>query len=1337
MKYSNFIGFRKRLVTLLTFLLFCCNFSIAQNLIINEGSNRNYATIADEDQEFPDWIELYNAGTQAINLFNYALSDDALDPEKWQFPNIEIQPGEYKIIFCSGKDRKPITGFTNVVNESNYIATTGWNTHHFTEPFYWDGVSNIMINTCSYSGVGYTTNSVFNQTETHFYSTIFALQDESDAICSTEFGTKIKQRPNMKINDVVVGSGTIQNSNTSYPAPYGNWYWAARNQMLILASELTDAGLVEGNIDNLSFDVAETDPNTLYDYIDFHFKLVSESDLSSAFQNISANNFLHTNFKLKTTGETVYLYSPTQTLVSSLFVNCTNLDNSTGALPDASTNVTLFNDATPAASNNLSQGFSEYLLAPTFSKASGQYLPTQNINISNPNGANTSIFYTIDGSEPTTSSALYSGTIAIINSTVLRARAFSNSNVALPSPIAVASYLINIDHTTPILSVITENSNLYGEAGIFDNWWMDWERPAYVEYFDSLKQLIFSQPAGIQIDGGAGGSRSNPQHSFRVELDDAVLGAGPIDYALIPNRSYRNKYSKFYLRNGSNQYLVFPYKDASQVEMMAGETDNYYSAWRPITVYINGEYFGLYELREKFDIEYFEEIDDANEDDLDILSQSYWYGGVLRNVEGSVDSFYAAYDAFNSLNPADSDFWNQADRYFDMVYYNDYIIAESWMGNVDWPWNNIKIYRSDKTDYRWRFCLIDLELSMAPNGWTDAYSNHIQYMQDQNGDIPYINIWLKGMQNARFRNYFINRFADIMNTSYQFNRLRDIENSMFSQTRPEMANEYARWGNPDDIQNQLAGFNANHIIFQDQLFKRTKEVRNHIESNFNLESQVDITLKVMPSDAGKIQMNTIIPEALPWTGVYFNGNPVTLSVIPNPGFEFAYWEANNIISTRDTNNAIHLNVFEDATFTAVFNVNATVGKLAISEFNYHSDSTRDAGDWIEFYNYGDADLDISGYAFKDGNELNEFTFPPNTILSPEEYLVLVNDSVMFRSQHPDVVIFDEFDFNLSNSGEALSVLDVSNTLVLSINYFDSIPWPPAADGFGQTLELYDYALDESLPTSWFAGCIGGSPGGPYVPCSETITFSEINYNSSDDLDAGDWVELFNSGTTSKNISGWKFTDSDPTQIFTIPSGTILPPGSYLVLYRDADKFDDRFPDVTNKRGPFTFGLSGDGEGIRLYDATGKLYQSMVYQTENPWPAGANGNGYTLEIIDPNGILCDGRNWRIGCLEGSPGRATDPGCIVTNIEESLADIQFQLFPNPSSGKFVIDFEGLESNNQPLEISVFNLLGHSFYGTIIPNQQRFLEIDVSNVSAGIYFVNVKNGDKTYTKRILISR
>ena len=93
--------------------------------------------------------------------------------------------------------------------------------------------------------------------------------------------------------------------------------------------------------------------------------------------------------------------------------------------------------------------------------------------------------------------------------------------------------------------MITDKENLYGPSGIFDNWLDDWERASYVEYFDSTQQMIFSQNAGIQIDGGWGGSRYYPQHSFRVELDDGVLGEGPIDYHLIPNRPDRTNIVSF------------------------------------------------------------------------------------------------------------------------------------------------------------------------------------------------------------------------------------------------------------------------------------------------------------------------------------------------------------------------------------------------------------------------------------------------------------------------------------------------------------------------------------------------------------------------------------------------------------------------------------------------------------------------------------------------------------------------------------------------------------------------------------------------------------------------
>jgi hypothetical protein len=391
------------------------------------------------------------------------------------------------------------------------------------------------------------------------------------------------------------------------------------------------------------------------------------------------------------------------------------------------------------------------------------------------------------------------------------------------------------------------------------------------------------------MDGGAGGSRSQPQHSFRLSFDHSALGQAPVQYPLIPDRPDRTKYSEIYIRNGSNQYLSLPYKDASQVRMMSEGTKNNYSAYRPVSVYINGSYFGLYELREKFNAEYFEIHDGANKDSMDLLSLSYWYNLVLRSVEGDAQHFWDSYADFLTLNPLSSNYVNDADQLIDMKQYSDYIIAESWMGNVDWPGNNIKIYRSDKTNWRWRFGLIDLELSMQPNGWTSCTDNHINYMLGQSTGNPYINIWLQSIQNIDYKNYFINRFADLMNTSYQTDVLLAREQTFFESMVTEMPNEFARWGDPNNIAGQMQAFVTNHEVFQEQLSCRDSVVFEQLQAAFNLVKKVGIELDVVPVNGGEIALNTIQPNDYPWNGFYFDGVPVNMVAIAKPGYSFSHW----------------------------------------------------------------------------------------------------------------------------------------------------------------------------------------------------------------------------------------------------------------------------------------------------------------------------------------------------------------------------------------------------------------------------------------------------------------
>jgi hypothetical protein len=900
------------------FLLITSHLRIFSQLKINEGCNKNHESLLDENEDASDWLELYNGGSSSINLSSYFLSDKADKPKRWQLPPVILGPGEYQTVFCSGKDRSGSAAFINVLNQPAFVPSNGWNQHILSTPFFWDGVSNVILNVCSYNSTQYTTNSTFYQTETPFASTLSAFNDGNDYSCSANLGGIYNQRPNVKFNSTQIGFGTIQNSATDYPAPYGNWYWCARHQLLFRAQELIDAGLSAGQISSISFQVAGTS-GEFYDYISLSLNYTSLNELETSFVP-AAGNGLHTNFKLDGNGETVYLFDNSEELVHSLLVQSPQTDVSVGLFPDGSS-TTKWLDPSPEETNNSSSSFIDTLKEPLFSLQSGVYSSIINVSIVNPNLTVSKLVFTVDGTIPTLNSPEYDEPIQVIGNTVIRAKIFPvDSNGILASNTATATYLIGVAHTTPILMVNTDEDNLYGQNGIFDNYNAEWIKPAHAIY---LKEgighpFLFETRTAMRIDGGAGGSRWQPQHSFRLSFAHGALGEKPIEYPLIPDRPNRTKYSDIYLRNGSNQYLILPYKDASQVRMMSEGTENYYSAYRPVSVYVNGQYFGLYEMREKINSEYFEIHDGATKDSLEILSLSYYYNSVLRAIEGDVDNFFSSYESFLDISPVQNDYWNLADQFFDIKHYTDYVISQSWMGNIDWPQNNIKIYRSDKTNMRWRFALIDLELALQPNGWSTCTDNHIRYLLDKDPTIPYINIWLRSIQNEFYRNYFINRFADLMNTSYSNEKIVGTEESFFLSMYPEMDNQYARWGDPNNIQGQMNQFNENHLVFKDELACRNNVIRNNLVSEFDLTKKVNIKLAVEPDSSGYVQLNTIRPENFPWTGVYFDGVPIDLSPIAAPGFEFSHWRPNNFIS--DTlSDSLTCNVsITNTLFTAVF-----------------------------------------------------------------------------------------------------------------------------------------------------------------------------------------------------------------------------------------------------------------------------------------------------------------------------------------------------------------------------------------------------------------------------------
>ena len=158
-----------------------------------------------------------------------------------------------------------------------------------------------------------------------------------------------------------------------------------------------------------------------------------------------------------------------------------------------------------------------------------------------------------------------------------------------------------------------------------------------------------------------------------------------------------------------------------------------------------------------------------------------------------------------------------------------------------------------------------------------------------------------------------------------------------------------------------------------------------------------------------------------------------------------------------------------------------------------------------------------------------------------------------------------------------------------------------------------------------------------------VVINEINYNSSSDLDTGDWVELYNSTDGTIEISLWEFRDED--NLFTFPENTILLPGDYLVLCQNLDIFSEKFPSVSNVLGDFEFGLNGGGELIRLFHSDGSLIDEVEYDDISPWPGEPDGEGPTLELIDSSLDNALGENWAASNDNGGT-----PGGINSIIDE---------------------------------------------------------------------------------------
>ncbi len=610
------------------------------------------------------------------------------------------------------------------------------------------------------------------------------------------------------------------------------------------------------------------------------------------------------------------------------------------------------------------------ILTPSFSHSPGFYdEPVQlSIDVDHPEAE---IYYTTDGSEPSQDDYRYEGPLKldsregdpnviseiptnslneghpyrenwvppqgeVFKINVIRARAFLEDDTA--GEIASASYLIDPDsengrrYTMPVVSIHSDPDNFFddekgiyveGQTGAnFHQRGREWERPVHIEFFEEDGTMGFGQDAGIRIHGGT--TRNRPRKSLRLYAR-SDYGKTWFNYPIFTDKPVP-RYKRFILRNSGNDWSEAVFRDAYLQRLIQYNTEIDVQYSRPAIVFLNGEYWGIHNIRDRYDGRYLESHYGVDPDRITIMENNAGFDKGSEEGAADYDDFYK----FVTEKPMSLFFnYEEVQDMMDVDNFIDYQILHIFTRNTDWPGNNKRYWKyldgtteadmPEGQDGRWRWMAFDLDFgfgqqfdyvynSGAPYGDNNPFHNTIAFAMEDDGpdwpNPPWSTALLRNlMENGTFRNTFINRFANHLNTSFHPDRATALLDSMKSLYQPEMEEHIKRWTEPDYAywQNDLS-------IMRDFAENRADAMFDHLNDYFNLNGTQPISLDVNDKRGGRIVLNGmeissgiegIDAPAYPWEGTYFSGEPITLVARPEAGYEFTGWSG-DISESADT-----------------------------------------------------------------------------------------------------------------------------------------------------------------------------------------------------------------------------------------------------------------------------------------------------------------------------------------------------------------------------------------------------------------------------------------------------
>ncbi len=874
-------------------------------VLINEimGSNtRAYPDITDFE-DYPDWVELKNTTGSALSLDGYFISDDASNPFKWQVPATATIPANGFLLFMAdGHDAAPgethprgYWPWKNFVTEKYHTNFSLGSTGESLSVTYATGLSTVsLVNAAIPAPVLPATVAVWkfldNGTD---QSTQWRARNFDDAAWAS--GPSELGYGDTQVTPIGFGPDAANRHITTYFRHHftvtdPSVFHGLTLKMIVddgcvvylNGAEIVRRNLPTGDVNYKTtalLNIAGADETTFFTYTVPAAGLIAGDNVLAVeiHQNLPTSADISFDLGMTASSHTG------ATLVDTLTFGQQVTDVSFGRDSVAPTTLRQFAVPTPGAENTtpIVNNVRVDGTVVTIPLASGIYATDQTVTMSAPSGE---IRYTLDGGNPKLSSLLYSAPISITATTVVRAQVFETGKS--PGPIVTRTYFRGeTQGTLPYISVVADPETLFGNTiGIYKNEhetvsgtyglkdvYKGKDAPGNVEYFAPGGSLSFTAGCGIRIGGE--NNWVHPQKALNIAIR-GKYGNDDVSYDLFPG-SQIGLHTGFALRDGGDNWNKEMLRDCLYPKLTRGFMNVDTADYSPSVVFINGAYYGLHDIRQRWDDMWFAQTYHLPADKIDHLLYGHiTSASVSLGVDKGSSTDWLELMAF--LTTADlttAPNWAYVESKIDVDSFMDFVIAESYGNNTSWQ-HNREFWKPKTPGAKWRWFLTDMDRTFSTSTLTGILS----------AMLGSEDVLVRLKTNTAFKQRLAQRYAAHVAGTFKPSRVQTVISAMDADVAASVARHVTRWA-PDGM--TATGRASNIQNIKDYATQRAANFYGEVSTQLGVGTAVDFTLAVNNAAQGSVLVQGVPVD--PSTFKMFPNIPFTLTAKPAPGYAFSSW----------------------------------------------------------------------------------------------------------------------------------------------------------------------------------------------------------------------------------------------------------------------------------------------------------------------------------------------------------------------------------------------------------------------------------------------------------------